>query len=124
MTRQQAIHVLECALRLSEQIVALADGGDVTEAVRLDAERGQLLESARAALHPLDERSRALVRDITALNDRSVGLLQHRLRAKGREIDMARTGRRAVAAYAQAGFAGAAHAGAAHMGRQDAALIR
>ena len=106
MTRQQAIEALECALRLSEQIVALADGGDVSEAVRLDAERRQLLESARAALHPLDERSRLLVRDITALNDRSAGLMQHRLRAKGREIDMARVGRRAVAAYAGAAQSG------------------
>ena len=104
MTRQQAIEVLECALKLSGQILALADGGDVREAVRLDAERVQLLKSARAALHPLDERSRALVRDLTALNDRAVGLMQHRLRAKGREIDMARTGRRAGAAYAGVGM--------------------
>jgi len=101
MTRQQAIEVLECALRLSEQIVALTDSGDVNETVRLDVERRQLLQSARAALHPLDERSQSIVRDITALNDRSVGLMEHRLRAKVRDMDMATVGRRAVAAYAE-----------------------
>ena len=99
MTPAQAVEVLERVLRLSEQIVALADDGDVSEAVRLDVERGQLLKSAHAALHPLDERSRSMLRDIIALNDRSVGLMEHRLRAKGREMDMARTGRRAVTAY-------------------------
>jgi len=104
MTRQQAIEVLESALGLSEQIMALADGGDVIQAVRLDAERRQLLQSARDALNPLDERSRSIVREITALNDRSVGLMEHRLRAKGREMDMARAGRRAIAAYARVGM--------------------
>ena len=104
MTREQAVEVLESALRLSERIVALADRGDVSETVRLDEERRQLLESARGALHPLDERSSSMLRDITALNDRSVGLMEHRLRAKGREMDMALAGRRAVAAYAQVGM--------------------
>lgn len=104
MTRQQAIEALEYALKLSEQIAALADDGDANQAVRLDVERRQLLQSARGALHPLDERSRSIVRDITALNDRSVGLMEHRLRAKGREMDMAFAGRRAVAAYAQVGM--------------------
>ena len=100
MTREQAIEVLQCALRLSEQIAVLTDCGDVSEAVRLDVERLQLLKSARAALDPLDERSHSLVREIIALNDRSVGLMEHRLRAKVRDMDMATVGRRAVAAYA------------------------
>jgi hypothetical protein len=106
MTREQASEVLECALRLSEQIAALADGGEVSEAVRLDVERRQLLESAHGALHPLDEHSRSMLRDITALNDRSVGLMEHRLRAKVRDMDMASVGRRAVAAYGEAAHAG------------------
>ena len=100
MTREQALELLQRALRLSEQIALLADGGDVSQIVHLDAERLQLLKSARAVLHPLDERSRSILRDIAALNDRTLGLLEHRRRAKGREMDIASTGRRAVAAYA------------------------
>jgi len=106
MTRQQAMEALECALRLSEQIEELADSGDVSDTARLDVERRQLLESAQAALHPLDEHSCAMLRDITALNDRSVGLMEHRLRAKVRDMDMASVGRRAVAAYGEAAHAG------------------
>jgi hypothetical protein len=100
MTRERALEFLQRALRLSQQIAALADGGDVSQLVRLDAERLQLLKAARAALHPLDEQSGSMVRQITALNDRTLGLMEHRRRAKGREMDMAAVGRRAVAAYA------------------------
>jgi hypothetical protein len=99
MTQQQGIAALERALGISEQIVALADGGDVGQTVRLDAERRQLLKSARAALQPLDEQSRSILRKIALLNDRTLGLMEHRRRAKGREMDMAAVGRRAVAAY-------------------------
>ncbi len=99
MNRPQAIALLLRALRISEQLAAVADGGDVSLTVSLDAERLQLLKSARAELHPLDERSRSIIREIAALNDRTLGLLEHRRRAKGRELDMAAVGRRAVAAY-------------------------
>ena len=104
MTRQPGsglapVAALERALAISEQLAALADGGDVSQTVRLDAERRQLLKSARVALHPSDERSRAILREITVLNDRTLGLMQHRQRAKGREMDIAAVGRRAVAAY-------------------------
>jgi hypothetical protein len=101
MTRQQAVAALERALVLSEQLAALADGGEVGQTVRLDAERRQLLKSARAALHPLDEQSRSILREITSLNDRTLGLMEHRRRAKGREMDIAAVGRRAVTAYAR-----------------------
>jgi hypothetical protein len=100
MNRQDAMAALRHALKLSQQLAAVADGGDVSLAVRLDAERLQLLKSARAALHPLDERSRSILGEIAALNDRTLGLLEHRRRAKGRDMDMAAVGRRAVAAYA------------------------
>jgi hypothetical protein len=99
MTREQAMQLLQRALRLSEQIAVLADGGDVSQIVQLDAERLQLLKSARAALRSLDEQSGSIVGQITALNDRTLGLMEHRRRAKGRELDMAAVGRRAVAAY-------------------------
>jgi hypothetical protein len=100
MNREEAVALLLRALRISEQLAAAADGGDVSLTLSLDAERLQLLKSARAALHPLDERSRSILRDIAALNDRTLGLLEHRRRAKGRDLDMAAVGRRAVAAYA------------------------
>jgi hypothetical protein len=99
MTRQQGMASLQRALRVSEQLAALADSGDVSQTVRLDSERRQLLKSARAALLPLDEQSRSILREITALNDRTLGLMEHRRRAKGREMDLAAVGRRAVAAY-------------------------
>jgi hypothetical protein len=100
MNRQEAMVVLQRALRISEQLAAVADGGEVSLAVRLDAERLRLLKSARAALHPMDEQSRTMLGEIAALNDRTLGLLEHRRRAKGRDMDMAAVGRRAVAAYA------------------------
>lgn len=99
MTREQAVSRLRRALHLSEQIAALADGGDVSQIVGLDAERLQLLKSARSALGSFDEQSRSIAGQITALNDHTLGLLEHRRRAKGREMDMAAVGRRAVAAY-------------------------
>jgi len=40
-----------------------------------------------------------LLREISQLNDRSIGSMEHRLRSKGRAMDMAAVGRRAVAAY-------------------------
>jgi hypothetical protein len=99
MNRQEAVAVLQRALALSERLAAVADGGDVSLTVSLDAERLQLLKSARAALHPMDERSRSVLREIAVLNDRTLGLMEHRRRAKGREMDTAVVGRRAVAAY-------------------------
>jgi hypothetical protein len=41
----------------------------------------------------------ALLREISQLNDRAIGSMEHRLRSKGRAMDMAAVGRRAVAAY-------------------------
>lgn len=99
MNPRQANAALQRALEISEQLVAVADGGDVSLAVHLDAERLQLLKSARAAMGAVDELNRSMLGKIAALNDRTLGLLQHRLRAKGREMDMASVGRRAVSAY-------------------------
>ena len=43
--------------------------------------------------------SRDLLQQIAELNDRTIGLVEHHRRGKGREMDMAAVGRRAVAAY-------------------------
>lgn len=100
MNRQTAVAALQRALDISHELTAVADGGDLETAMSLDAERLQLLKSARAALQPLDESNRTVLREIAALNDRALGSLEHRRRAKGRDMDMLAVGRRAVRAYA------------------------
>jgi hypothetical protein len=40
-----------------------------------------------------------LLQQISQLNDKTIGLVEHHQRSKGREMDMAMAGRRAVAAY-------------------------
>jgi hypothetical protein len=99
MTRTEAVAALQRALEISRELAAVADGGELRLAVSLDAERLQLLKSIRAALQPLDEKDRSLLREIAALNDQSLGLLEHRRRAKGRDMDMLAVGRRALRAY-------------------------
>jgi len=42
---------------------------------------------------------RALLQQISQINDRTIGMLEHQRRAKGRDMDMAAVGRKAVAAY-------------------------
>ncbi|MGB6308020.1 MAG: hypothetical protein WBF89_09520 [Steroidobacteraceae bacterium] len=100
MNRLEAVAALQRALHISHDLAAVADGGDLGLAVSLDAERLQLLKSARAGLQPMDEKSRSVLREIAALNDRALGLLEHRRRAKARDMDMLAVGRRAVRAYA------------------------
>jgi hypothetical protein len=99
MNRQAAVAALERALEISRELAVVADGGEVRQAASLDAERLQLLKSARDALLPMDERSQALLREIAELNDRSLGRLEHRFRAKCRDMDMLAVGRRALRAY-------------------------
>jgi hypothetical protein len=72
---------------------------DVGRAAVLDLERRGLLKSARAALQPLDEKDRSMLDAITELNARSLGRMEHRFRAKCRDMDMLAAGRRAVRAY-------------------------
>jgi hypothetical protein len=99
MNRSEASAALQRALEISRELTAIADGGDVRLTVSLDAERLQLLKCARAGLQPMDENERAVLREIAELNDRAIGLVEHQRRIKGRAMDMAAVGRRAVAAY-------------------------
>jgi len=99
MTRTLAVAALQRALTISRELAAVADSGDLALTVSLDAERLQLLKSARAALQPLDEKDRSVLREIAALNDQALGFLEHRRRAKGRDMDMLAVGRRALRAY-------------------------
>jgi hypothetical protein len=99
MTRQQAAAALQRALEISRELAVIADGGDLSLTVSLDAERLQLLKSARAALRSMDDNDHAILREIAALNDRALGFLEHRRRAKGRDMDLVAVGKRALRAY-------------------------
>jgi pyrimidine deaminase RibD-like protein len=103
MSEASVVVALERALRLSQQLAQLADAGDAVAAVALDAERRLLLRAARTATGSPAAAERALLAQIAALNDCALGRLEHRLRIKARELDIAKTGRLAVAAYAATG---------------------
>ncbi|MGA2397571.1 MAG: hypothetical protein ABSG30_05885 [Steroidobacteraceae bacterium] len=99
MTSAAAVAALQRALDLSQEIVAAADSGDVEEIVRLDAERLRLLKSLRRDLPTMSPADRSMLRAIADLNARSIGRMEHRFRAKCRDMDMLAAGRRAVRAY-------------------------
>jgi hypothetical protein len=87
------------ALTLSQEMFVVADKADFNSVARLDAERLQLLQSFRLRARQVAPADQALLQQISQLNDRTLGLLEHHRRSKGREMDMAAVGRRAVAAY-------------------------
>jgi hypothetical protein len=91
---------LRLAWRLSRELAQIADHGEVDRIPALDAERRALLESLRIARVPLDDEARRLWQEIAALNDRAIGVLEHRRRALEREVDVAVAGARALRAYA------------------------
>jgi hypothetical protein len=100
VSRAAAVAALQRALDLSEELVTVAESGEVEEVMRLDAERLRLLKSARHDLQPLSPADRSMLRAIADLNARSLGRLEHRFRAKCRDLDMLSARRRAVRAYA------------------------
>lgn len=92
--------MLERAVELSRELLAAAGRGDSEAVTSLDRERLQLLKSARRNMGAPSAEDRELLRQIGLLNDQSIGQLEHHRRIKGRQIDVAVTGRRAVYAYA------------------------
>jgi hypothetical protein len=96
--------LLARALALSHDMLAAVEQGKFDSLGSLDAERLELLKSFRLEAKQIDAGSRALLQQITQLNDQTIGLLEHQRRGKGREIDMAAVGRRAVAAYSAFGY--------------------
>jgi hypothetical protein len=90
---------LERALALSHELLAAADQADFEALACLDAERLQLLKSFRSGCKPLHAGEQAMIGEISRLNARALGLVEHHRRIKGRQLDMASVGRRAVAAY-------------------------
>lgn len=91
---------LERALALSRQVLEAAESGEAEAVIRLDAERQGLIKSVRHAQSAMSEEDRAVLRQIADLNDQSLGRMEHRLRAKCRDMDMLAAGRRALRAYA------------------------
>jgi hypothetical protein len=87
------------ALALSQEMFAAAEQADMRSLGLLDAERLELLKSFWQETKRADAADRALLEQISQINDRTIGLLEHQRRSKGRDIDMAAVGRRAVAAY-------------------------
>ena len=99
MNLEAASVELQRALEISRELAAVADHGDVARAAELDAERLALLRSARAALRSIGAMDAVLLQEIAALNHRAIGSLEHRKRAKARDLDTAAAGRRALVAY-------------------------
>ncbi len=97
--RDDAPGLLDRALALSHDLLAAADQADLPALERLDAERLRLLQSVRIERDRLSSADRLVLRQISELNDRAIGLVEHHRRIKGRALDMAAVGRRAVAAY-------------------------
>jgi hypothetical protein len=91
--------MLDRALVLSQDMLAAAESANFKAVALLDAERLQLLEFFRLEAKHVDAANRAMLQQISRLNDQAIGLLEHLRRSKGRELDMAVVGRRAVAAY-------------------------
>jgi hypothetical protein len=87
------------ALELSRDILQAAERADLPTVGSLDVERMRLVQSFRRQTSSVAAADGALLQEIAQLNDQAIGLLEHRRRGKGRELDMAAVGRRALAAY-------------------------
>jgi hypothetical protein len=88
------------ALALSHDMLDAAEKGDLKSLASLDLERMELLKSFRNGTKQVSAADQALLSQISATNERAIGLMEHQRRSKGRDLDMAAVGRRAVAAYA------------------------
>jgi hypothetical protein len=88
------------ALAVSHDMLNAAEKGDLQSLASLDLERMELLKSFRKGTKLVSAADQALLQQINELNDRAIGLVEHQRRSKGRDLDMAAVGRRAVAAYA------------------------
>ncbi|HEX3914445.1 MAG TPA: hypothetical protein VHW71_13120 [Steroidobacteraceae bacterium] len=87
------------ALALSQDMLGAAEQGDLHTLESLDLARMELLKSFRHGTRQVSAADQAVLSQINATNERAIGLLEHHRRSKGRDLDMAAVGRRAVAAY-------------------------
>jgi len=88
------------ALALSHDMLGAAEKGDVQSLASLDRERMELLKCFRKSTKQVSAADQGLLSQINSTNERAIGLLEHQRRSKGRDLDMAAVGRRAIAAYA------------------------
>lgn len=100
MSNDKITPSLARALALSNDMLGAAEKGDLQSLASLDLERMELLKLFRNGNKQVSAADRALLSQINATNERAIGLLEHQRRSKGRDLDMAAVGRRAVAAYA------------------------
>lgn len=94
------------ALEETRAVEQLIEQGDWQRALERDAARQHLLLEAFRQDGPgsADAETRSLAAELLALNDRVVGLAEHRRRGVERESDTLQLGRRAAAAYHQVHF--------------------
>jgi hypothetical protein len=90
---------LDRALAVSRELLEAASRGDSPAIERLDADRFRLLQSLRSERDRLSAGDWIVLKEISELNDRAIGLVEHHRSAMERSLDMAAVGRRAVAAY-------------------------
>ncbi len=74
---------LEQAVDLSHRLLAAADESNMEQVAILDAERLRLLQSAGLDRDSLSEEDRQMLRQVSELNDRAIGLVEHQRRIKG-----------------------------------------
>ena len=89
------------ALAVSHDMLSAAEKGDLRSLTSLDLKRMELLKSFRNGAKLVSAADQALLQQINEINDRAIGLVEHQRRSKGRDLDMAAVGRRAVAAYSE-----------------------
>jgi hypothetical protein len=87
------------ALAVSHDMLSAAEKGDLQSLTSLDLERMELLKLFRNGTKLVSAADQALLQQINEINDLAIGLVEHQRRSKGRDLDMAAVGRRAVAAY-------------------------
>ncbi len=90
---------LDRALAVSRELLAAAAVADMRAIERLDADRLRLLQSLRPQRDSFGADDWMVLKEISELNDRALGLIEHHRRTLERSLDMAAVGRRAVAAY-------------------------
>ena len=95
---------LQRAAEISRELLAIADNGDLRQTQSLDAERLQLLVSAKRSFGVMTPEEHRLLREIADLNNQAIGLLEHRQRRNERDLDMLSVGKRAMRAYGAAGW--------------------
>ena len=98
--------LLERVLEETRTVERLIEQGDWQQALERDAIRQRLLAEAFAldGSRSVDEKTRVIAGELLKLNDRLVGLAEHRRRGVERENDTLQLGRRALAAYHRVHF--------------------